>query len=54
MILADLHLHTTKSDGRLTPTELVNLAVSRGLEVIAITAHDSTEGWEEAVEAAKQ
>ena len=54
MILADLHLHTTKSDGRLTPTELVNLAVSRGLEVIAITDHDSTEGLEEAFEAAKQ
>ena len=40
----DLHLHTTASDGRLTPTETLALAVKRGLCVIAITDHDSTEG----------
>jgi len=47
----DLHLHTTSSDGTLSPTELVRLCVSRGLRVIAITDHDSTEGIAEAREA---
>ncbi len=54
MILVDLHLHTTRSDGRLTPTELVQLTAKRGLQVIAITDHDSTEGLEEAIKAAKE
>ncbi len=40
----DLHLHTTASDGRLTPQELVKLAADRGLRVIAITDHDTTDG----------
>ncbi|MER3448884.1 MAG: PHP domain-containing protein [Chloroflexota bacterium] len=40
----DLHLHTNASDGRLTPQELVRLAVGRGLKVIAITDHDTTDG----------
>ncbi len=52
MALVDLHLHTTASDGRLTPTELVDLAAGQGLKVIAITDHDSTEGLPEAFEAA--
>ena len=49
----DLHLHTTVSDGRLTPTELIQLVAERGLETIAITDHDITDGLEEAYEAAK-
>ena len=53
MALVDLHLHTTASDGRLTPTRLVELAAGRGLRVIAITDHDSTEGLEEAGKAAQ-
>jgi hypothetical protein len=48
----DLHLHTTASDGRLNPEALVGLARSRGLEVIAITDHDSVGGISEALEAA--
>ncbi|MBI2887792.1 MAG: PHP domain-containing protein [Chloroflexi bacterium] len=44
----DLHLHTTVSDGRLTPTQLVDAAGKRGLRVIAVTDHDSTQGLEEA------
>lgn len=44
----DLHLHTTRSDGHLTPTELVRLLVSRGISIAAITDHDSTEGLDEA------
>ncbi|NQW23508.1 MAG: PHP domain-containing protein [SAR202 cluster bacterium] len=50
----DLHLHTLASDGRLTPTELIQLVVKQGLETISITDHDSTEGLAEAYEAAKE
>ena len=53
MAVVDLHLHTTASDGRLTPTELVNLAAKRGLLTIAVTDHDSTEGLDEAFRAAE-
>jgi predicted metal-dependent phosphoesterase TrpH len=49
----DLHLHTRASDGTLTPTELVKLCAARGLEVIAISDHDSTEGLSEAFAAAE-
>ena len=45
---ADLHMHTTLSDGKLTPTELVRLLHTRGVEVAAISDHDSTEGLDEA------
>lgn len=40
----DLHVHSTCSDGTLTPQELVQLASSLGLRAIAITDHDSTSG----------
>ena len=53
MPMADLHLHTTASDGRLTPTELINLVATKGLGAVAITDHDSTEGLAEAFQAAK-
>ena len=49
----DLHLHTTHSDGNLTPTELVDLCARKGLKVIAVSDHDSTEGIDEALAAAK-
>jgi predicted metal-dependent phosphoesterase TrpH len=50
----DLHSHTTASDGTLTPRELVREAARRGLRVLAVTDHDSTEGLAEAMdEAAK-
>ncbi len=51
---ADLHLHTLASDGRLTPTELVRLAASQELQTIAVTDHDTTDGLEEAFEAARE
>ena len=54
MVEVDLHLHTTFSDGTLTPTELVDLCARRGLKVISISDHDSTEGMEEALEAASR
>lgn len=50
----DLHLHTLASDGRLSPTELIQLVAKQGLETISITDHDSTEGLAEAYEAAKE
>jgi predicted metal-dependent phosphoesterase TrpH len=51
---ADLHTHSAYSDGRLTPTELVERAASRGLEVLALTDHDCTDGIAEALEAARK
>src|SRR5712691_4575664 len=41
---ADLHTHTTASDGTLTPSELIAAAHAAQLEALAITDHDSTEG----------
>ncbi|MBI2305068.1 MAG: PHP domain-containing protein [Chloroflexi bacterium] len=49
---ADLHLHTTASDGQLTPRQLVKRAAELGLSHIAITDHDTVDGIEEALEAA--
>ncbi len=51
---ADLHTHTNASDGRLTPTQLVDLAAKAGLRILAITDHDSTEGLAEARLAAEK
>ncbi len=50
----DLHLHTTASDGVLTPTEIVELAMSKGITTIAITDHDTLRGIREAEEAGKR
>jgi 3',5'-nucleoside bisphosphate phosphatase len=48
----DLHAHTDRSDGTFTPTELVRLALDRGLDVVAVTDHDTTDGLDEAAAAA--
>jgi predicted metal-dependent phosphoesterase TrpH len=45
----DLHVHTTASDGTLSPANLVQYAKTRGLEAIAVTDHDTVEGLDEAV-----
>lgn len=50
-VTADLHTHSTASDGQYTPSELVRLAQSRGIEVLALTDHDTLDGLEEAVQA---
>lgn len=42
--LIDLHCHSTVSDGVLTPTEIVNLAVEKGIRVLALTDHDDVDG----------
>lgn len=47
----DLHCHSTYSDGSLTPIELLALAKKEGLEAIAITDHDTFEGFFEAAKA---
>ncbi len=48
----DLHVHTTASDGSLTPAEVVRLALEQGLAAIALTDHDTVEGLAEAWTAA--
>lgn len=48
----DLHLHTTYSDGSWSPVELVQYAINLGLQTIAITDHDTTDGIAEALSAA--
>jgi 3',5'-nucleoside bisphosphate phosphatase len=47
----DLHTHSTASDGTDTPAELVANAAAQGLTALAITDHDTTAGWSEAVAA---
>ena len=49
--MIDLHTHTTASDGTDSPAALVNKALSAGITTLAITDHDSTSGWGEAVKA---
>jgi len=44
----DLHMHTTASDGALTPSELVALCHQHRLQTIAITDHDTLSGYEPA------
>ncbi len=51
---ADLHLHTTCSDGQLTPAQLVAKAHETGVRVLAVTDHDTIAGWEPTREAAEQ
>ncbi len=48
----DLHAHSTASDGTQSPAELVAEARAVGLDVVAITDHDTTAGWREAATAA--
>ena len=50
---ADLHIHTTFSDGCDTPEEVVALAIKKELSAIAITDHDMIEGIDPAVQAAE-
>ena len=47
----DLYSHTTFSDGSCSPTELVDLAIQQGIDILSITDHDTTEGLPEALEA---
>ena len=50
----DLHTHSTASDGRQPPAEVISSAVQTGLDVVALTDHDTTAGWSQAAAAAEQ
>ncbi len=54
MRCADLHLHTSFSDGTYTPEELAHHAAQQGLATIALTDHDTLEGCERAAAACQQ
>jgi 3',5'-nucleoside bisphosphate phosphatase len=47
----DLHTHSTASDGTLSPADLMGAAAEAGLDVVALTDHDTTSGWQPAIEA---
>jgi hypothetical protein len=49
----DLHTHSNRSDGTESPAELVRRAHAEGIDVLGLTDHDTTEGWDEAAEAAE-
>ena len=49
--MIDLHTHSTASDGTDTPAELINKALSQGITTLALTDHDSIDGWGEALRA---
>lgn len=48
MVKIDLHTHSTRSDGLDTPAELVTNAAKAGVDVLALTDHDTVSGWDEA------
>jgi 3',5'-nucleoside bisphosphate phosphatase len=47
MVKIDLHTHSTRSDGLDTPTQLMVNAKAAGVDVIALTDHDTVSGWDE-------
>lgn len=49
----DLHTHSDRSDGTESPGELVRRAHAERIDVLALTDHDTTEGWQEAAKAAE-
>ncbi|MDH4397468.1 MAG: PHP domain-containing protein [Actinomycetota bacterium] len=51
--MIDLHAHTNHSDGKDTPTELVQNAAKAGVKILAITDHDTVSGWDEAITSAQ-
>jgi predicted metal-dependent phosphoesterase TrpH len=51
-VLIDLHTHSHCSDGTDSPAELIRLARSASLDVLALTDHDTSNGWDEAGQAA--
>lgn len=48
--MVDLHVHSTRSDGTFSPTELVDYAIEKGLSAFALTDHDTVDGLSEALE----
>ncbi|WP_317310876.1 PHP domain-containing protein [Clostridium thermobutyricum] len=54
MLKSDFHVHTTSSDGVLSPTEVVRRAAKNGVKYLAITDHDTVLGIDEALKEAKK
>ena len=54
MIICDLHTHSTASDGKYSPSEVVRKAYERGVKYLALTDHDTLSGIEEAKTEAKK
>lgn len=54
MLRVDLHLHSTASDGRFSPADLIRKAAAEGLAFIALTDHDTVDGIAAALEAARE
>jgi predicted metal-dependent phosphoesterase TrpH len=54
MKYVDLHLHSTASDGVMSPSDLVRYAKAKNLQAIAVTDHDTIEGLEEALSEGKK
>lgn len=52
--MIDLHTHSNRSDGSYSPSELVDLAVQKGITYIALTDHDTIEGIDEAKRRAEE
>ena len=50
----DLHTHSTASDGTQSPAEVMASAAETGLDVVGLTDHDTTAGWDQAAVAAEQ
>ena len=49
MNIADLHVHSNRSDGTFSPSELVDYAIQKGLSAFALTDHDTVDGLDEAL-----
>lgn len=54
LVRADLHTHSTASDGTSTPQEVMHAAKAAGLDVVALTDHDTSAGWAPALRAAQE
>jgi predicted metal-dependent phosphoesterase TrpH len=54
LVRIDLHSHSTASDGTQSPTQVVRAAADAGLDVLALTDHDTAVGWAEASRAAAE
>lgn len=52
-MLIDLHTHSNASDGTDSPSQLIDKAISKGLNLVALTDHDTVAGWNEAIAALK-
>jgi predicted metal-dependent phosphoesterase TrpH len=53
-MIIDLHSHSTRSDGKESPTEVFERAALAGVNILALTDHDTTSGWDEAAAAASR